>query len=41
MFVNVKKLLTFNFLFEINNKKLLKKTHNNDNDVSVIISAFN
>ena len=41
MFFNVKKSSIFNFLLEINSEKLLKKIYDNDNDVSVIVFAFN
>ena len=39
MFVNVKKSSTFNSLFKINNEKLLKKIHDNDNNVFMTVSA--
>ena len=41
MFINVKKFSTFNSLLETNNERLLKKAHDNDNDVSMTVFAFN
>ena len=41
MFINVKKFLMSDFLLKINNEKLSERTYNNDNDVFVIIFAFN
>ena len=41
MFINIKRFSTSDFLLETNSEKLLKRTHDNDNDVFIIISAFN
>ena len=41
VFVDVKRFLTFNSLLETSSEKLLKRTHNNDSNVSVTASTFN
>ena len=40
MFINVKKSLIFNFLLKTDNERLLKRTYDNNNNISVTVSAF-
>ena len=41
MFVNVKRFLTFNFLFKTNNEEFLKRIYDNNSNVFIIVFIFN
>ena len=40
MFINVKKFSMSDLLLKTNSEKFLKRAHNNDSNISIIISAF-